>query len=247
MKKYTIALNSQLLLSVLLFHFTPISMAQESTPVTSTRTLQIEIWSDVVCPFCYIGKRKLEKALKSLNDSVIVQIEWKSFLLNPALKSNPDKTIYRYLSESKGWSEDYARNISQQVVQMAQAEGLHYNFDKVVVANSLKAHQLIQFAKTKGKVSEAEEMLFEAYFIKGINIDDQNQLEQIGQKLGFELEDLHRLFREELTKNAVQNDLQEAENLKVNAVPYFIFNRKIALSGAQDSLVFKKAIEKALN
>lgn len=246
MKKSFLASYSLIPLLFLLLAEINMNKAQETTFGKVNKTLQVEIWSDVVCPFCYIGKRKLEKALENVGDAVDVQLIWKSFLLDPSVKSDTNKSIYRHLAESKGWSEEYARTVSQQVVQMAEKEGLHYNFDKVIVANSVKAHHLIQFSKIKGKGTEAEELLFEAYFSKGMNIDDAQNLEKIAQQLGFEKVEFQQWMNNDLKKANVLSDLKEAEDLGVNAVPFFLFNRKIAVSGAQDSLVFKNAIEKAI-
>src|SRR6185436_3427447 len=102
--------------------------------------MKVEIWSDVMCPFCYIGKRKFEKALEQFPQKDKVKVEWKSFQLNPAMKTEPGKNINQYLSEVKGWSLDYARQVNDRVTGMAKQIGLTYNFDKAIVANSFDAH-----------------------------------------------------------------------------------------------------------
>jgi predicted DsbA family dithiol-disulfide isomerase len=138
--------------------------------------MKIEIWSDIVCPFCYIGKRRFEKALAQFEHRDEIEVEWKSFQLSPGLKSEPGKSIHQFLAEHKGISLDEARGMNDYVTQMAAQETLEYDFDKAVVANSLKAHQLIHFAKANGKQEEAEELLFRAYFTEGKDIDNPQTL-----------------------------------------------------------------------
>ena len=137
--------------------------------VEKQKTIKVEIWSDVMCPFCYIGKRKFESALAQFKDKDKVEIVWKSFQLNPNQITDPSKSTVQYLAETKGWSMDYTRSTIQHVTGMAESVGLHYDFDKAVVANSFDAHRLIQFAKSKGKGDAAEERLFKAYFTEGKN------------------------------------------------------------------------------
>src|ERR1044072_2264180 len=119
--------------------------------------MKVEIWSDVMCPFCYIGKRKFEHALEQFPHKDEVEITWKSFQLNPAMKTEPGKNINQYLAEIKGWTIDRAKEMNDHVSKMAEEVGLHYDFDKAVVANSFDAHRFIQFAKKQSKGDAAEE------------------------------------------------------------------------------------------
>src|SRR5688572_22971874 len=113
--------------------------------------MKVEIWSDIMCPFCYIGKRRFEKALEQFPDHNNVEVVWKSFQLNPRMKTDPDKNINEHLAEIKGWTPDHARQAHDYVTNMASEMGLHYDFDRTVVANSFDAHRLIQLAKANGK------------------------------------------------------------------------------------------------
>src|SRR5581483_7223461 len=115
------------------------------------KTINVEVWSDVVCPFCYLGKAHFEKALQQFPHKENVEVEWKSFQLNPDAKSHTGKNINQYLAETKGWTEDYARQLHERLTQSGKAAGLVYDFDNTIVANTFDAHRLIQFAKTKGK------------------------------------------------------------------------------------------------
>ena len=129
--------------------------------------MKVEIWSDVMCPFCYIGKRRFEHALAEFENKEAVEIEWKSFQLNPLLKTDPSVNVIDYLADTKGWQPGYARQMTDQVTEMAAQVGLTYNMDRVVLANSLNAHRFTHLAKTHGLGSEAEEALFCAYFTDG--------------------------------------------------------------------------------
>lgn len=128
--------------------------------------MKVDIWSDIMCTFCYIGKRKLEGALKNFDHADEVEIVWHSFQLDPTMTAQPGKDVYTYLAERKGQSRDWSVQMHRQVVNMAADAGLEYNFDHAVIANSLDAHRLIQLAKTHGLGDVAEERLFRAYFTK---------------------------------------------------------------------------------
>lgn len=203
--------------------------------------MKIEIWSDIMCPFCYIGKRHLEAALQQFPDAN-VEIEWKSFQLDPSITPQPDKDVYTYLAERKGMSVEASKEMHQQVTDRAKAVGLDYQFDKTVIANSFKAHQLIQLAKTKGLGDEIEEVFFKAYFTDGINLDDQDQLMQLGIQVGLNPLDIKETIENETFSTAIQQDIFEAQQIGVRGVPFFVFDRKYAISGAQPIDVFLKTI-----
>src|SRR5687767_2224054 len=118
--------------------------------------MKIEVWSDIMCPFCYIGKRHLEAALSAFPDEQF-EIEWKSFQLDPSIEPQPDKNVYEYLAERKGMSVEESRQMHAGVVARAAEVGLDYHFEKAVISNSLTAHRLIQLAKTKGLGDAMEE------------------------------------------------------------------------------------------
>ncbi|HKZ65016.1 MAG TPA: DsbA family protein, partial [Chitinophagaceae bacterium] len=104
--------------------------------------MKVEIWSDIMCPFCYIGKRRFENALQQFEKKNNIEVVWKSFQLNPAMKTEPGKNINQYLADTKGWTLDYAKQMNAHVANMANEAGLQYDFDKIVVANSFDAHRL---------------------------------------------------------------------------------------------------------
>lgn len=207
--------------------------------------MKVEIWSDVMCPFCYIGKRKFEKALEQFPKKDKIQIEWKSFQLNPGMKTEPGKNINTYLAEEKGWALDYAAQMTDHVSAVAAEVGLEYNMDQAVVANSFDAHRFIQFAKTKGKGDAAEEQLFKAYFTDGKNTADHQVLLDLGVAIGLDHSELKTVLEGSNFGDAVRNDIYEAQQVGVRGVPFFVLDRKFAVSGAQQPETFLGALEKA--
>ena len=207
--------------------------------------MKVEIWSDIMCPFCYIGKRKFELALNQFENKKDIEIEWRSFQLNPHMKTDPNKNINQYLAEIKGWPLDQAKKMNERVTTMAREVGLHYNFDKAVVANSFDAHRLIQLAKKHGKGDAAEEALFKAYFTEGKNIADHPTLVEIGSELGLDKNEVAQMLRSDLFSREVERDVHHAEEYGARGVPFFVLNGKYGVSGAQSPEVFLQALEKS--
>ena len=207
--------------------------------------MKVEIWSDVMCPFCYIGKRRFEEALQDFEHKGQVEIEWKSFQLNPDTKTNPDINIDQYLADVKGWTLDYAQQLNSQVTQMAAEVGLEYNLDRAVVANSFNAHRFSHLAKSHGLGVEAEESLFRAYFTDGKNIDDNDTLIELGQQIGLNAGEIKEMLKGNAYADDVKHDIAEAQYLGVRGVPFFVMNSKYAISGAQATPVFEETLEKA--
>jgi len=209
------------------------------------KKMKIEIWSDVMCPFCYIGKRRFEKSLENspLNDKI--EIEWKSFQLNPQMQTDTSIRIDEYLAQHKGMPLEQAKALNAQVTQMAAAEGLVYNFDKSVVANSFKAHVLTHFAKQFGKQDAVEELLFQSYFTEGKNIDSIEVLKDIATQVGVDAKAYEKAVEEGSLDDEVKMDIHEARQIGVQGVPFFVYDRKYAVSGAQPVELFVQTLEKA--
>lgn len=208
-----------------------------------TEKIKVEIWSDVVCPFCYIGKRHFENALQSFEGKDDVEIIWKSFQLNPDQVTDTSITIYESLSKSKGWSAEQTKNTTAHVTDMATNAGLKYDFDKIVVANTFNAHRLIQFAKTKGKGDLLEERLFKAYFTEGKNIDSVEVLATLGEECGLDKNEILSLLQSTQYETEVNQDILEASQIGVRGVPFFVFDRKYAVSGAQPAEAFLQTLQ----
>lgn len=205
--------------------------------------MKVEIWSDVMCPFCYIGKRRFENALKAegVDD---VEIIYRSFLLDPELATDPNKNVTQHLAEKKDISLEEAQKLNDYVTQMAAEEGLNYDMENAIVANSRNAHRLLHFAKSKGKQAEFKEALLKAYFEEGKNIDKMDSLKSIGASVGLDEEEVGKVYNSaDFTENVIE-DIQRAQQIGVRGVPFFVFNEKFALSGAQPLDTFKQAIQK---
>jgi predicted DsbA family dithiol-disulfide isomerase len=205
--------------------------------------LKIDIWSDIMCPFCYIGKRHFEKALEQFDHRKEVQIDWHSFQLDPSLPKPASKqNVYEYLAQRKGMSYDQSVAMHANVVHMAKNAGLDYHFEKAVVANSFDAHRLIQFAKTKGLGDAVEERLFKAYFTEGKNMCDQNTLIELAKDIGLNETEAKEVVISNSFSTEVKNDIETAAQIGVSGVPFFVFNQKYAVSGAQPPAAFLKVL-----
>lgn len=208
--------------------------------------MKIEIWSDIMCPFCYIGKRHLETALGQFPDQHF-EIEWKSFQLDPTIVPQPDKNVYEYLAERKGVSLEESKQMHAGVVARAAEVGLDYRFEKAVVSNSFDAHRLIQLAKTKGLGDPIEETFFKAYFTEGRDLNDKDTLMELCVGIGLNALDVKEVLEDETQfAGAVRNDISEAQQIGVRGVPFFVFDRKYAISGAQPIEHFEQTIQEVL-
>lgn len=200
-----------------------------------------------MCPFCYIGKRRFEKALDNFDYANKVDITWRSFQLNPDIKTDTEANINEYLAEAKGWSLEQAQQMNRRVTKMAADEGLEYNMDQAVVANSYDAHLLAQFAKDRGKADEMEESLFRAYFTDGENISNHKTLISLAEEIGIDPTEAESITESDKYANAVKHDIQLAKNINITGVPFFLFNQKFAVSGARETEVFLKALKQTWN
>lgn len=213
--------------------------------MTMNKKMEIEVWSDIMCPFCYIGKRKFESALEDFAHKDKISLVWKSYQLAPDMITEPNKNIHQFLAEHKGMSLDQAKGMNDQVAQMAKQVGLTYNFDKSVVANSFNAHRFAHFAKTHGKQNEAEELLFSAYFTDGKNIDDYATLIALGTSIGLDATALKTALEDGSYADNVRADIYEAHQVGLRGVPFFLFDKRFAVSGAQEKITFLETLERA--
>jgi predicted DsbA family dithiol-disulfide isomerase len=205
----------------------------------------IEIWSDVMCPFCYIGKRRLENAMAKFSKRDEVEITWKSFQLNPDLETDPSKNVHQFLAERKRISLEKAKEMNAYVTEMAASAGLKYNFDNAIVANSFDAHRLSHLAKKHGLQNEMEERLFAAYFTEGKNTADHHTLISLGSEIGLDAIEIKKVLDSDELSEEVRTDIYEAHQIGVTGVPFFVFNNKYAISGAQETDLFLEVLNKA--
>jgi predicted DsbA family dithiol-disulfide isomerase len=234
----------------IVFTFTYFSQTTSKTqPVmdTTSNKFIVEIWSDIVCPFCYLGKRKFESAIEHFADRDHVQIQWKSFQLNPGVITDTSMTVYTYLSKTKGINEDVAKQMTEQITSRGKEVGIEYQFDETRVNNTFNAHCMLHFAQKYGKQNEAKERLLKAYFTEGINIDDRAELLKMGDELGLNREELDQALKDRSFETEVNDDIQLAQQFGISGVPFFVFDRKYAVSGAQETAVFLDTLKKSFS
>ncbi|XAS68576.1 DsbA family oxidoreductase [Micrococcaceae bacterium Sec5.7] len=207
--------------------------------------MKIEIWSDVACPWCYIGKRRFEAALAEFPHRDSVEVQWRSYQLDPTLPEHYDGTELDYLSTRKGMAPEQVTQMFDHVAAQAKGEGLNYRFDDVVVANSFTAHRLIHLAAAHGKQDAAKERLLSDHFEHGKDIGHQAYLTSLGQDLGLDAGELAELFTTDKYSDDVHQDFAEARALGISGVPFFVIDRKFGLSGAQPSETFTEALNQA--
>lgn len=198
-----------------------------------------------MCPFCYIGKRRFEEAMTAFEHADKVSVIWHSFQLDPDIQPDHGKNLFEYLSERKGISIEESVDMHRHVTQMAKEAGLVYHFDKAIVANSFDAHRLIQFAKSVGLGDEMEERLFYAYFTEGKDFSDYTVLTELASDIGLTHDQVNTALNEDLYAYRVKEDIAEAEYLGIRSVPFFVFNRKYAVSGAQPAATFLQALQQS--
>ena len=209
--------------------------------------MKIEIWSDFACPFCYIGEKRLMKALEELNLEDQVDIEFKSFQLDVNAKSHPDKDIHQLIAEKYNISYAQAKNSNADIVQMAKEVGLDYDFDHLKPGNTRLAHEAHKFASKNGKDLEYAQWAFSSYFEKGKSLSDLDTLQKLISVIGLEPEEFMKSIEAGLFTAEVEGDQSKAHEIGINSVPTFIIDGKYAITGAQNVNYFKMAIEQIKN
>jgi predicted DsbA family dithiol-disulfide isomerase len=198
--------------------------------------LEIDVISDVVCPWCYLGKRKLDAAMKQV-EAFAYDVRWRPFQLDPTI---PPEGIARSEYMSRKFGPEKIAAIHARLEEAGQEEGLAFAFDKITRSpNTLDAHRLIRWAQPSGKQSEIVERLFNLYFVEGQDIGDRDVLIDIAKQAGLDVELITRLFVESVDIVPVQEEMSTAARMGISGVPFFIFGGKYAVSGAQpvDALV----------
>lgn len=203
--------------------------------------MKIDIWSDVACPFCYIGKRHLEAALEKFPHRENVEVTWHSFELDPRAQQDYEEDQYELLAQKYGMSVEQAKMSTERVEASGAAAGIQFDFDNVKPTNTFNAHRLIQLAAQHGKQNEVEELLFTAYFTEGKHIGRPETLQAIAAAAGI---DASGLFDSDAYTKEVRADEAEAQAIGIRGVPFFVFDRKYAVSGAQPVSVFEQTLQK---
>ncbi len=209
------------------------------------KPMQVEIWSDVVCPWCYIGKRRFEAALANFKQRDQVEVVWKSFELDPHAPSTSEDTLNQMLARKYGMSEEKAAAANQRVTTLAAQEGLDYHLDQAHPGNTFDAHRLIHFAASRGLQGEMKERLMHAYFSEGQPIGDRETLVKLGAEVGLDAEEARAVLAGNEYSDEVNADKREASLLGISGVPFFVIDEKYGISGAQPTELFQQALEQA--
>ncbi|GIO25890.1 DsbA family oxidoreductase [Ornithinibacillus bavariensis] len=205
--------------------------------------MKIEIWSDFVCPFCYIGKRRLEHALEQFPYRDKVELEYRSFELDPNAAIYSGKSIHEALANKYGMSLDEARQANENVGQQAKTVGLDYDFDGMKPTNTFDAHRLAKYASTVGKEKEITESLLHAYFVEAKLISNHDTLLEIAESVGLDREMTLSVLKDtDRFATEVRNEEMQAQAFGATGVPFFVINQKYAISGAQPTELFLSAL-----
>ncbi|ANF52872.1 disulfide bond formation protein DsbA [Chryseobacterium glaciei] len=205
--------------------------------------MEIQVWSDIMCPFCYIAKKNFEQALADSSFKDEVEVEWKSFQLDPSLKeSSGILSISEYMMNRKGFSKAHLDQFLNQLKDMGRNAGVTFNYDQVIAADTFPAHKLLHLAKENGKADAMEEALFEAHFVNGKNIAAIDFLVFLAEQLGLDKEKARKVLAEDDYNYEVKQDIMEAQNLGITGVPYYLLDGKYAVSGAQPVELFAQAL-----
>jgi predicted DsbA family dithiol-disulfide isomerase len=212
--------------------------------MTSPR-LAVDIWSDIACPWCFIGKRRFEGALQSLPFKDSIDVTWHSYQLDPSLPARYDGGEEQYLAEMKGMDPSQVRQMLAHVTEQASGEGLAYDFGALKVANSFTAHRLLHLAKAHGTADQVKEALLSAHFERGLDTGDSDTLQAIGEAAGLPGEEVARVLAGDEYRADVEADFAQARALGITGVPFFVLNMKYGISGAQPSESFAEALTTA--
>lgn len=214
----------------------------------SVRTVNVEVWSDIACPWCYIGKRRFATALADFPHREHVEVTWRAYELSPSTPVGPGRPEIEMLAALKGIPHDQVKRMFAQVTAVAAGEGLAYDFDRALAVNTFAAHRLVHLARTTGGADLAErtlEALFSAHFEHGADLGDEDTLVRIVSGAGVDADAARAALADGTGADAVRADEDEARALGVTGVPFFVVDRRIAVSGAQPADVFTQLLETA--
>jgi len=203
--------------------------------------IKVDIWSDIACPWCFIGKRRFETAVAGFAGAV--EVEYHSFELAPDTPTDFEGSEVEYLANHKGIAPAQARAMLGTVTGIAESVGLHYDFDALHHTNTVKAHQLVHYAKGRGAQVDMNERLLRAYFEDGRHLGHLDVLADIGAEAGFDRSDVLRSLETDEFLVDVRADQAQAAEYGINGVPFFVFANMYGVSGAQEPAVFSNVLD----
>ncbi|MCW4384571.1 DsbA family oxidoreductase [Salinibacterium sp. SYSU T00001] len=202
--------------------------------------IKVEVWSDVQCPWCYIGKRKFEAGAAEFGGEV--DVEYRSFELSPDTPADFVGTPADYLSARKGLPPEQVKAMLANVTAIAAQVGLNYDFGAMKQTNTLKAHELLHFAKSQGLQLEMKERLLRAYFEEGAHVGDLTQLADLAAEVGLNGDEVLRVLETGEFADAVSADQAQARAYGIQGVPFFVIDGRYGISGAQEAATFAQAL-----
>jgi predicted DsbA family dithiol-disulfide isomerase len=205
----------------------------------------VEIWSDVVCPWCYVGKRHFEEALSRFPHRDEVSVVWRSFELDPGAPVQSELTMSEVLQRKYGMTEDQAEEANAKMTALAAGVGLEYHLDRVQRSNTLDAHRLIHLAATHGLADATKERLLSAYFTEGEAIGDRSTLVRLGTEVGLDAEEVERTLASDDFTAEVRSDEARATALGAGGVPFFVIDERYGVSGAQPADALLDVLDQA--
>jgi len=205
--------------------------------------LKVDIWSDIACPWCYIGKRKFENGLAQFAGRDNVEVEYHSFELAPDTPVDFDGSEIDFLEKFKGMPAGQLEQMLEHVTNVAAEVGLEYRFDLLKHTNTLRGHQLLHFAKAHGKQREMKERLLKAYFTEGGHVGKIDSLAELAAEVGLDKDEARAALESGQYANDVQEDINQARAYGINGVPFFVFDNKYGVSGAQAAETFTQVLE----
>jgi predicted DsbA family dithiol-disulfide isomerase len=207
--------------------------------------MKVEIWSDVVCPWCYIGKRRFEAALARFEHRDQIAVTWRSYQLDPGTSRTPGKAINEILAQKYGVALSQATAMNDRVSAIAAQEGLEYHLEKAQYSNTFDAHRLIHLAATYHLQHEVKERLFKAYFTEGAMLGDTETLVKLVAEVGIDVDEARAVLSDDTYADEVRADREQARALGIEGVPFFAIDHKYGVSGAQSSKVLGEMLEQA--
>jgi predicted DsbA family dithiol-disulfide isomerase len=207
--------------------------------------LSVEIWSDIACPWCYVGKRRFEAALAGFEHRDQVEVTWRSFELDPSAPREREGDRTEHLARKYGTSREQAEKMHEQMTAVAAGEGLEFRFDIARSGNTFDAHRLTHLAAAHGLQDAMKERLFRAYLSEGEVIGDPAVLERLGLEVGLPEDKLRDVVAGDRYAAEVREDEQLAASLAITAVPFFVVDRAIAASGAQPPELLRELLDRA--
>ncbi|HEV7956091.1 MAG: putative dithiol-disulfide isomerase, DsbA family [Microbacteriaceae bacterium] len=208
-----------------------------------SETIKVDIWSDVQCPWCYIGKRRFEEGAAQFGGEV--EVEYHSFELAPDTPVDFAGSPVDYLSQRKGLPIEQVQQMLERVTTIAESVDLHYDYDAVQQTNTIKAHELLHYAKSKGRQLEMKERLLKAYFVEGRHVGRIDDLADLASEIGLDRADVVRALQANDHLADVKADVALATQYGIQGVPFFVIDGRYGISGAQEAAVFADALAQA--